>query len=166
MNRFQRFILASVMGLLLLVVCVKAHAATVSQSCPYNTYTNVLLSGPAKTTSIVFANGTGTNTFVALFDNSSTNLTWTNGAYAYTHYASQSVTNIYTNYFGVLTTNTYTALVGTSNYVASATSNYAPVLSVDVPANTTTVLNGTFRFLSGIQVTNGLGQTTVTVNYQ
>lgn len=149
-----------------LLVGLSAFGASVSMVVPYNTYTNLLSAGPATVTSFTLANGTGTNTFVQFNDSAVTNLYYTNTAWSAITYASSSVTNIYTNYFNVLTTNIYTALVGTSNYVASVT-NYNPILlGVAVPSNTTIVLNGRWKFIEGIQITNGLGQLSVTANLQ
>jgi len=155
-------------GMLLLGSIASIEAAPLSAFvAPYNTYTNQLLSTPATVSQFVIANATGTNTYLAMFDNIGTNSVYTNATYTTTAYTVGSVTNIYTNYFGVLNTNIYTALLSNSVSVAVSTSNlFAIPFAATIPANTTVVFDGSYQFLTGIHVTNGLGQVTISGTYR
>jgi hypothetical protein len=159
----------SLAALLLLGVTVGLNARAASLGSvvvAYNTYTNVLATNGAVFSQFVIANATGTNTYLQIFDNATTNLYYTNLAYSTVSYSMGTGTNIYTNYFGVVVSNTYPALL--SNSVSAASNNFlfsAP-FSATIPANTTVVFDGSYTFLSGLHVTNGLGQVTISGTYR
>lgn len=161
MNEIKNILRSAILIALLAVgLSVKADLTMV---VPYNTYTNLLSTNGVVINSFTIANGTGTNTYVQFNDSAITNLYYTNLAYSTVVYTNNSaITNIYTNYFGVLTTNVYAGLQASSNYVTAVTNYNNIILAVAVPANTTTVISGLYRFIQGIQITNGLGQVTVT----
>jgi len=171
-NKLQTAIkVVGVFALVLMVVLgmvLPLHAAPLTAFvAPYNTYTNILLSTPATVSQFVIANATGTNTYVVFFDNTGTNTLYTNSAYTTTSWTSGLITNIYTNYFGVLNTNIYTGLSSNQVSVAASTSNLFPIpFAATIPANTTVVFDGAYQFFSGIHVTNGLGQVTISGTYR
>jgi len=162
MKTFKNIILSAA---LVIGLAVSVQAANVSASITGASY-GMLLSAPNVSSQFTFANATTNGTLISLYDSATTNFVVTNASWITTTYTQASITNIYTNYFGVLTTNIYTALVTGSVTNAAATNTITGMLSVYVPATSTTVLDGTYRFNNGILVSNSVATTTVSATYR
>ena len=127
--------------------------------------TNSISTTPRTVTQFVITPSTVAST-IAFFDSANTNTTYTYNAYTnVSFYTSTNLQSIYTNYFGVITTNTYTGVVTTNTVVAGGTNTYPIVLSLTAPSNTVTIVNGSWRFISGVTTTN-TGAATVSMTFK
>jgi hypothetical protein len=161
-NAVRKAIISGV-TIVALLCATTVHAANASLTL---TSANVgsLLTVPATVSQLLVSNSTTNGTLVTFYDSGNTNFYITNVSYVTVTYTQQSVTNIYTNYFGVLTTNIYPALV-TSSVTNSATTNLFPATaSTYVPGSSTAEIDGTYRFMNGVLVSNSVSTATITVN--
>lgn len=143
----------------LLLLCNSAKAATAS-SVFTGTNTLVAFTAAANIQSIVVVNAGASAATFTFTDSSVTNATFVLSAYTnYTSYTTNIVT-VFTTFSGVNQTNTNTGIFTVVQTVAQSTNNYRNVLTLVVPANTTT----TFTPVGGVQVSRGLTVQTQTAN--
>lgn len=139
---------------LLLMLAVGVQAATLSLTTT-GAATNNVFAGSARVYNLVLANGSGSAVTVALFDSSSTNLTYSYGSYvSYSNYVG-NVTNVYTTSTGVSITNVIPSVVLiATNTVAGVTNSLPKLATIVVPAGTTTQFTVPLTVNRGLTVTN------------
>lgn len=129
----------------LLVAC-NAYAATATSALDTITddaagyakgRTNVLLTQGFVLTSLTIVNNTATNSYLTLFDTSTTNQTYSIGAYTnFSVYATNWV-KVYTNMNGVEITTTNAGLYTLATAVGASTGYYPKLAQLSIPASTT-----------------------------
>lgn len=157
----------------LAVNCASMFAASsASVIMPTATATNVIgnsaaASGAVKITQIVLTSPANNTATVALYDTWTNIFTYSNAAYStISSYATNLIT-CWTNFFGATNCITNIALVDYSNYVAAATNNLSPLVTLTAATNSTVILTDQqYFFNKGAFATNlGSGNATISVNY-
>lgn len=129
-----------------------------------------LQAGQLDTTTFILVNtNTLKDSFVWVFDSSSTNATFVIPAYTNISQLAQNYTNYYTNYYGAVNSNSFVGLVYVSNSVAQATNPFPlvgifKVSSNSAPGTGNATVNFRYHFSSGVLLTND-NSVTVNVTY-
>lgn len=146
-------------------VNAKAQAVGLLSVSANNPYTNtVLLASPAKVAQLQILAGS-TGLVVDLYDNSITNMLYTNASY--TNFISY-ISNYVTTVSGIAATNSTTNVVlySTGQTVAASTTNVIPFLSFPVQASTLATYPINKMFAKGIAIRVSNTNCSVIVRYR
>lgn len=143
--------------LAVILTSLALRAESVSYTCSATNTSESILTSPAVIRQITAVNaGSGTVT-LKLFDTSSTNLTFSTGAYTNNVLSTVSAVTTYTDINGNEQNITNTVLRITPTLVGAATRDYRKVYTMVVPAGETMVYTPT----TGIFLANGLAATNI-----
>ena|SRR3990167_180468 len=152
----KRFILIALFSS---IAVASVQSATLSKALVFGT--NSISLTPMSIKQVTLTTGTEGATTVNFYDNSRTNIIYTNNAFSTRVSYTTNFTVNYTNANGVVQTNLFDGVWTASSTTAAATNTLPVLLSITLPASSTKTLTVPINTVKGLSATS---DTNATVN--